>query len=113
MKETPEDRLAHVKYDYRMARYCAEQLQVQHASESFNAYRDAFALYLKNCIEFLVSKGELDEKHTPAAVEESSLDTHGTEKVHQIMAWLEENMSHLVALSVFTYLPKIVFPLIG
>jgi len=113
MKETPEDRLAHVKYDYEMARYCAEQLQVQHASENLNAYLDAFALYLKNCIEFLVSKGELDEKHSPAAVEESLLDPHETQKVHQLMTWLEENMRRLVALSVFTYLPKILFPLIG
>jgi hypothetical protein len=57
-KETREQALAHAKYEYDMARFCIGEMNQRQTQAHWNVLLAAFAVYFRNCRDFLKNEGD-------------------------------------------------------
>jgi hypothetical protein len=121
MKETKEERLGHSRYEWDMAQYCIYELQKPQTQFQWNILLAAFAVYWRNCRDFLAGKGDQEsikatnyvKRFSPTSAEEltneiNNLHAHvlhlsgkritdaekkiGLIDAVKLMLWLHKNM---------------------
>jgi len=58
MKETPEQRLRHARYEFEMACHCFEELKKPQFQAQWNVLLAALSVYFRNMRQFLTSSGD-------------------------------------------------------
>jgi hypothetical protein len=80
-RETPEQQLAHVKYEYDMARYCLAEMNSGPTQAQFNVLLAAFGVYFRNSRDFLKNESKRSALTCPRKL------THGLKLVASSYRW--------------------------
>jgi hypothetical protein len=93
MKETPEQRLAHAKYEYNMAMHCIAELHKPQSPFQWNVLFAAFAVYFRNSKDFLT--GDDDQNSIKAQKYVKRFDPNSAEDLEDEIKQLHAEVLHL------------------
>lgn len=94
-KETREEALAHAKYEYDMARFCINELAKENPQALWNAMLAAFAVYFRNCRDFLTNAGDQNAIKARQYVPKDQFKAGSAEKLKDELQQLHDEIVHL------------------